>query len=211
MEKSFTKEDSLNIINNMILQARNNYKKGAGMYGIFWGYFIAFLSLLDFVLLHWLPTVGIASSKANLVWYLTLPVAIIYFVYIRIQNRKALVKTHIDRIVNHIWIAFCISCFMFILVLNIYIIYFKASSAALLITPVILLLLGLAQFASASVLKFKLFFYASVVFWLGSCISIISLILFQRGDIQFIILAICMLLGFCIPGHILNHKAEKYV
>jgi hypothetical protein len=32
---------------------------------------------------------------------------------------------------------------------------------------------------------------------------------FLPVDLHFLVLALCMILGFAVPGHILNHKTKK--
>lgn len=193
------------------MKARYNYLKGAGTYCIFWGYFIAFLSLLNFTLFHVFANIDISPKYASYVWLATLPVAIIYFIYIKYSSKKEIAKTHIDRVIYSIWLAFAISSFLLIFVLSFYANIFKATSTVFLITPIMLLLIGLAQFASGAALKFKTYYYAACIFWIGSVASIVFLYIFERGDLQFIIMAACMLLGFCIPGHLLNRKAKQNV
>ncbi len=212
MEKSFTEQDSLRIINEMIAQAQNNYRKGAGSYSIFWGYFIAGLAILHLVLLHIFISNDVSPAYTSYVWFITFPVAVIYFIYIKAQSKKKMmVVTHIDKIISNIWIAFAVSCFTFILILYLYSYTFGINNMGYLSCPVILLLLGLAQAASAAALRFKLYYYAAGIFWVGSILSMLVLMLFNRGDIQLAIMAACMILGLCLPGHLLNRKAEQNV
>jgi len=211
MEKSFTEQDSLNVINEMISQARNNYQKGAGSYCIFWGYLIAVLSLANFVLLHLLINMDVNYNYAYYVWWLTIPAMIFYFIHAFRSSKKQLVYTHIDKIIGNSWIAFAIGCSVFLFTIYCFAYYFKMPNAFLLVTPGILTMVGLGQFISAAALRFNLYRISAAIFWLGAVLSILALLIFSRGDIQFIIMSVCMITGFCIPGHILNRKAEKNV
>jgi len=211
MENGFTEQDSLRVINQMINQARNNYRRGAGSYCIFWGYLIACLSLLNFALLHIFISNGIDASYSSYVWWVTIPIAVIYFIYVRNSGKKQIVVTHIDNIIYSIWLGFGVSCFLFLFVLNLFAHYYQAQFAVMLITPVILLLTGMGQFASGAALKFRIYFFSSGVFWLGSLLSMLLLFWVKRGDLQFIVMAVSMIFGFCVPGHLLNKKAEKNV
>lgn len=210
MEKNFTEQDSLRIINEMIDRARNRHQKGAGSYSIHWGYFIAGLAILHYLLLHLLPSYNAPIEYASYVWYLPYPIAFAYFFYIRFQKKENTASTHIGKIISSIWIGFAISCLTLILLLSLTNKYLDIN-IWFVATPIILLFLGLAQFASAAALRFKLYYFAAAIFWVGSILAIAVPLFFNCGELQPIILAISMLLGFCVPGHILNHKAQKDV
>ena len=55
MEKEFNEKEGLELINSMILTARNNLQKGMGSIFLLWGYLIAFISILILILLITLP------------------------------------------------------------------------------------------------------------------------------------------------------------
>lgn len=211
MGKEFTEQDSLRVINEMINQARNNFRKGAGSYSIFWGYFIAGIAIMNLILLHIFTNNDINTNYAGYTWWITFPTGIIYFFYAKNKAKQSIVATHIDRIIAAIWIAFAISCFVFIIVLSLCTSNYETRYMGLIITPTILLLLGMGQFISATALKFKFYFYAAGIFWLGSILCIILSAWTGKGEIHYIVLAICMILGFCIPGHMLNKKAKGNV
>ncbi|WP_101688193.1 hypothetical protein [Dysgonomonas massiliensis] len=213
METNFSEQNSLNLISEMIMQARSNYRKGAGSYCIFWGYFIAALAIINFGLLHYFLRCdcGINTGYASYIWLATIPTFIIYFIYVKTKAKSDIVRTHIDIIIYNTWLAFGISSFLLVLVLNLFATYFKSGNAVFLITPVMSILVGLAQFVSGQALKFKPYVYSAYIFWIGSVLCMLSLMIFDRGDLQFIIFAICMILGFSVPGHILNRKASENV
>lgn len=211
MEKNFTEQDSLKLINEMINQARNSYQKGAGSYTIFWGYFIAGICFLHFILSHIFANYGIDPAYAGNIWWIPFPAAVIYYFYARSKAKNKIVTTHINKLISSIWIAFAISCLVFIAVLLLTVSYFDTRYMGMVNVPVILLLLGMGQFISAVGLKVKSFFYAAGIFWLGSILCIILSIFTGTAQIHVIVMGVCMLLGFCVPGHILNKKAKENV
>jgi len=207
MEKNFNEQDSLKLINEMISQAKNNIQTASASSFIFWGYTVSITALLNFILMHTLENPNMSFH----IWWLMIPATIISLVMERNRERKALVKTHLDSIVSYIWLGFLISNISLLITAFGLVLIIKTWSIALVITPIILTLMGLAQFATAAVCKYKPFYYSAVIFWVGTILCMLSLLILERGDIQFIILALCLILGFSVPGHILNHKAKQNV
>jgi hypothetical protein len=202
--KILTEQESLSIINEMIHQTREYFQKGAANISIFWGYHIAAIALLNFILLQ-IPDIARYSYS---VWFLTIPGI---FVSIFISHKKnILVKTHINTIINHIWIAFGVSTFIFIGILYITASAVTIPALPIIITPVILTMMGIAQYATAAACKFKLYIYSAMIFWAGALICAFTYFT-DRSDYQFIVMAVCMIAGLVIPGHILNSKADKDV
>ena len=202
--KILTEQESLSIINEMIHQTREYFQKGAANISIFWGYYIATIALLNFILLQ-IPDIARYSYSG---WLLTIPGI---FVSILISRKKnILVKTHINTIISHIWIAFGVSAFIFIGILYITASAVTIPALPIIITPVILTMMGIAQYATAAACKFKLYVYSAMIFWAGALICTFTYFT-DRSDYQFIVMAVCMIAGLVIPGHILNSKADKDV
>jgi hypothetical protein len=206
METNFNEKESLRIINEMITQAQNNFRIGAADPSIFCGYFVASVAMLNFVLLYILENPLVSFH----VWWLMIPMVSVSRWIGRINAKKAGVRTHIDKIVTAIWSAFPISSAFFLLVIFWGNYYFQTYHFNLLITPVILIFNGMAQFVTARALRMKSYLYASFLFWAGSlaCIWVFAI---DAGQFQFVILAICTVFGLAVPGHILNKKAKEHV
>jgi hypothetical protein len=83
--------------------------------------------------------------------------------------------------------------------------------AALLITPVIMLITGLVEFGMAKICRYRPFFWGAVVFWSGSLLCMFTYCVLNQGDLHFLILAACMIAGFVIPGYQLNKSVKKNV
>ena len=107
METKLTEQESLAIINEMIVRARNNVQKGSATNIIYNGYAVAAVSILNFILLYLLP--GKYEHYSFNVWWLMLPSGIINHFLERKIDRSAIVKTQIDGIISAIWKAFGIS------------------------------------------------------------------------------------------------------
>lgn len=207
MKKNFNEQDSLKLINEMITQARNNFRIGMGDGIIFWGYVIAILALFEFIL----KCVIVPAYHAYWVWAFTVPIFAGYFWYESKKAKQAMVVTHLDKVVGYIWLAFVFSNAIFIG--SIIFISYKWSTPLLFlfIKPVIMILVGLSLFITGKIYRFKPYVYGACFFWLGSILCVLLRAYFNDGDYGPIILSVSMIVGFVIPGHILNRKAKSNV
>jgi len=206
MEKNFTEQDGLRVINEMIVQTRNNIQKGSSDSMIFAGYFVASTALLNFILLHTLTPTYLSFWS----WLLMIPMSIGCTIISRKNAKQALVRTHVDTIVSKLWIAFTISVAIFLAIIFSFAISLNLWYITILITPVIMIMMGATQYATAITTRFKPFLTGAYVFWAGALLCLLGPILLKT-DIQFLILAVCMIIGFVIPGHTLNRKAQQNV
>ncbi|MDR0825483.1 MAG: hypothetical protein LBN74_10345 [Prevotella sp.] len=206
MENNFTEQDSLKVINEMISQARNNFQNRNVTPAIFCGYVVAATAFANFALLHTLEN----PVQSFWIWLVMIPMVIISSAISRKYKKQVMVKTHIDKIVSYIWIAFPISVAIFLVTVYGAAFALKSDYLGVLITPVILTMMGTAQFTTSIACRFKPYFYGTLVFWAGALLCTVSY-LFGWMDLQFIILGTCAILGLCVPGHVANKKAEQNV
>ena len=208
METKLTEQESLNIINEMIIQARNNVQKGSANSMIYNGYAVAFVAVLNFILLQVLPKSELNWSFS--VWWLMIPS---YFIdlYVKRQiDRSAIVKTHIDKIISALWSGFGIStCVLLSILFSLAFMYHTWHYFAV-ITPTIMVMTAIVEFGMAKAYRYKPFFWGAVGFWIGALVCcFFTYFVLKRGDLQFIVLALCMILGFVIPGYRLNKIAKE--
>ncbi|MDR0754458.1 MAG: hypothetical protein LBF04_03625 [Prevotellaceae bacterium] len=212
MDTKFTEQESLAVISEMIRRTRNNVQKGAGTFMILWGYMVAVTALLNIVLIFILRNMSISASYSFNVWWLMLPAWIISFALKRKIDRSAIVKTHIDNIISSVWKAFGISSVIFLLII------FGLSYSLqehthffYLINPILILITGIGEFITAKVCRFRPFLHGAVAMWTGSLACALTVVLFGGNGVlvQFVILAVCMIAGFVIPGYKLNKLAEE--
>lgn len=203
METNFNEKDSLRVINEMIAQAQNNFRKGFADPSIFSGYVVAFTALLNFVLLYVLARPAMAFQ----VWWLMVPMVFISKFIGRRNATKALVRTQVERLISTIWTAHLIACVIVLLLILSANKMLGVQYFSLLITPTILTFTGMAQFISAKAIRLKAYYYGSFVYWAGAlaCMGVCALNMWKY---QFVILALCSILGLALPGHILNKKAK---
>ena len=203
MEKDLTTQKSLSIINEMILQARNNFQQKSATKSIIAGYCVAAVALLNFALLFILPH----PQYSFHIWWLMIPMSIVLTVIDRKNDRKKIVKTHIDSVIGKMWGAFGYSVIATLLVIFVSVFTFQSWTITAIITPSILILTGLAQYTTGAAFRFRPYTYGGIVFWIGALLTVGTYCI-GKSEIQFIILALCMILGFVIPGYKANKKGE---
>jgi hypothetical protein len=211
MDTNLTEQQSLDVITEMINRAQNNIKKGSGNYMIFWGLLVAFTASLNIVLIAVLEN----PNQSFMVWWLMVPGEIISLLMERKQKREAIVKTHIDYIISAVWKGFLLSTIIFILLVFAVSYAGKTYEYFRMINPVILLLIGIAEFVTAKACRYKPFLYGAVAVWTGTLACMFAMILatdpWRLTSVQFVIMAICMIISFVIPGFQLNKKAKEHV
>lgn len=207
MEKKFTEEDSLRLINEMIAQVNSNIQKGAASTMILSGYSVAITAIINIILMHILPD----PNMSFWIWSLMILLPIGDRIMNKRKDKESIVRTHIDRIIGHTWGAFgCATAVLFVVIFGL-VYAFQTWVFTALFTPIILTMMGIAQYTTAVASKFRPFYWGVIAFWLGAVLCVVSIIFIRNADIQFIILAVCTIIGFVIPGHILNSKAKNNV
>ncbi len=183
-------QQNLDLIANMIRTAQRRFYDDSPYY-ILWGSAVFIASIVQYFLM-------LSSYIQNGIgWVILIPAAlIVQFFLIKKQKKKEKLKTHIENLMNNMWIAFGVTLFI-ILTFS-----FKLGANTF---PIILCLYALSTFVSGSAFKIKVFIFGSIVCW---ALAIVSF--FISIHIQLLLLAAGVLFAFIIPGIILrvNEKAE---
>lgn len=197
MEKNrFTELDSFNVINEMINTARGNLRKGAGKYFILWGYIVVITSLVHFFINK--LNISNASQSGN-IWLVSFVLGIIFSIIFIVRDRKtSIVQTYTDKIVGYTWVGFVFSI--------IFIGFFLNGKYGLFIYPAITFMYTFALYISGAAYKFKWMFI-----FVG--ISFVCTVLYKFIPTAYypLPMAVAILGGNIISGHILNYKAKKHV
>ena len=196
MESNFNHEQSLTLINEMIHRARNNFNVRGESF-IFWGYLTAAIAVAQSILLN-IQNLPVDSAC---VWFLMIPALVPGYFIERRSRRKTLAKTHIDRIAGMIWAGFFISVIVFSAVIHTVALKTGLWNVYLTNIPAMITMYGMGLFITAGVLRFKIWYAFAAFCWMGAIACI-----FSPFDVQFLIFALCMLVGMALPGHILNRK-----
>lgn len=212
-QRKFTEQESLAVISEMISRARNNVQKGAGTHMIFWGYMVAVTALLNIALVYILASMSIQVQYSFNVWWIMAPAWIVSFVLEKKIDRSAIVKSHIDSFISATWNAFEISVIIFLLIVFGLSYFLKEyNHFFFLINPIIILMVGLGEYVTSKICRFRPFMHGAIAMWTGSLTGVLAIIFFKDGHgvlVQFVILAICMIIGFVIPGYKLNKSAKE--
>jgi hypothetical protein len=212
MEKEFNEQESLKLIADMITQARERFQKRNGHSILLWGYSIAILALANFVLL--LALEGGAKVYSYYVWCATVPLFVVNYMNEARKAGKTQVRNYVDNLIGYVWLAFFISCVVIITSVFAFAGMFEAYHGKvvfLLINPLIMGITGLCLFINGKAYRFPPFAYGAVAFWAGSLLSVAVLAASTEPGLQFLLLTLCVLVGFILPGHRLNRKVKQDV
>ncbi|NQZ77034.1 MAG: hypothetical protein HRT61_13165 [Ekhidna sp.] len=188
-EKQLSKEESLELITNMIGQAKRNVAKGGSFYFLLWGWVVALANLG-----HYLIEKFSWYEHPYIVWILMIPAMIITMIHSARRDRNAKVVSHYDKVYTHLWMAVFIA--IIVLLFSMHRLDFNHNA-------VILLFSGLATYLSGFLLKFKPLILG------GIALGVSALIAFNVSvNDQYLVASIALILGYLIPGYLLK-KAES--
>ena len=200
MDTNFNHEQSLTLINEMIQRAQNNVKKGKTYATILMGYVVAAAAVTQCVLIHTLKN----PNQSFLIWLVIIPTVVAGLFIERRDKREKMVKTHIDKIGDMVWVGYGIASFVFLAVLFTVLFRLETSAIFQLATPVVLIMLGMLQFILSCTFRRKIWYLYAACYWGGAVTCA-----FLSADVHLIVFAVCILLGFVMPGHILIHQIKK--
>lgn len=187
-EKQFSESESMMVIQRMIATAKNELIDDS-FYFMFWGWIVFAASLGHYLLWQ------VGFSAPYIVWLLMPLGVIITFFYGKRQHKDQPVKTYVDEVMKYVLIAFGVSLaitlsFQSKLGLNTY--------------PMVMMIYAVLLFVSGGSIRFRPLIIGGIINWL---IGIAAF--FVSFDIQLLMLAGAVLLGFIIPGHMLKSKVQK--
>jgi hypothetical protein len=186
-EKELTGEESLQIISEMIAAAKTGIRDD-GFFYLLWGWLVFSSSISQYILLY-----GLHSEYNILPWLILMPLGgVVSSIYGRKLKRKKKVKTFLDQFMGYALIAFLVSLFSVLFLMNVT----KSPTVAY---PLIMMVYGAWLFISGGALKFKPLMIGGCINWILSIAA-----MFVDFQWQLLILALAVLLGYIIPGHMLK-------
>lgn len=105
-ERKLNEKESLELIAQMIQNTKNRLETNCGMPFLFWGYTTLFVSLLV-----WFLVVTTGNYYWQYLWFL-LPIIAGTGTYLSTRNQQPGIKTHLDKVINYIWLVFGITGFL---------------------------------------------------------------------------------------------------
>ena len=213
-EKKLTEKESLDLIAQMINKAKNAYHE-TGIGAMMWGSVIAVCALVKLSELQF-------HFRLPFDIYLLALVAIIPQIFITIKEKKEKkVKSYDDVFMDSLWLAFGISIFLIILIIN----NIYSGFNPLLedykrlpghrvdwvdlqfseyVSPLFLLLYGFPTFVTGATCKFKPMLWGGILCWVCCIISI-----YTSLKIDFLLTAFSAVFAWLIPGILMEKDYRK--
>lgn len=188
-EKQLTREESLQLITQMISKAKNDYED-TGIAALMWGSIITFCGLITFANYWW------KISWLGNVWWLP-AIAIIPQLMISNNERKSKkFKTHHDDAMGGIWLGFAIALFL----LSFYISLYNIPNS----NSLFIIIYGIPTFATGFARRFKPMIIGGIACWL---IAIAAM--YISFPYTMLLTAAAAQLAWFIPGLILRSRYRK--
>ncbi|MEL6536116.1 MAG: hypothetical protein AAFQ98_11925 [Bacteroidota bacterium] len=182
-------EDSLRLISSMIETARKQIGDN-GFHLLLWGWVTIILSLL-----HYGINVYTEYPHPYVAWFLTLPAALVSFIYGYRRGKRTKVTTYTDRLMVWVWVTVIVSIVISLCFLS----YLNFQAV-----PIILLFAGNATFITGWMLRFRPVILGGIALWLGAVIAF----LVPPAE-QLLVEAIAIAFGYLIPGYFLRAHYKK--
>ena len=188
MKDELTREQSLQIIESMIGNARKNIVDN-GFSWLLWGSLIFLASLATFFLIE------NKSENTFMAWNAFGLFAIIMLLYNVIRPKKKKVKTYVDDLLKYVNIGFTICLFIIIFSINISVGPNNGFGYFLMLYAFLMLIQGGAM-------KFKPLIFGAIINWIG------ALAIFYNTELKYdmLITAAAVFIGYLIPGFILAQQ-----
>jgi hypothetical protein len=188
---SMTAQQSLDIITSMIRQTKANVSKNS-FYFLLWGWTIALANIGVYLAIRFEM-----FDNPTMIFAVTIPAAIVTAIYGARQGRTATASTLLDSINMWLWVCFGVTCFTLV--------YF-GSRINWQINPIIITCCAGPTFVTGIMLRFRPLVIGGVAFWLfGMACFLVS------TELQFLIAAIAVVIGYIVPGHMLRQSEGRHV
>jgi Flp pilus assembly protein TadB len=190
-EKPMTEQDSLQLIQQMILTARNEHKEN-GLGWIVWGWILIFCASFQYIVIQFNLYI-----KGQWIWYTPFVLGVLFMVYLGRKNKKNNeVKTYSKTLLTKIMNGFFISLTVMIIM------SYKMHQNSL---PFFLTLYAFWMFIYGSAISFKPLIYGACINWFAALL--ITFIDFDQHVLLVMIGAV--LFGYLVPGYMLQHANKK--
>jgi general stress protein CsbA len=189
-KENLTAQQSLDIITQMIQQAKGNARRNA-FHFLLWGWVVVIANMGMYTLwqLHY--------PAPYVVWIITIPAMAISIYKGYSDHRKEQTTTHFDRISGWLWCGFALCAATIV---------FFGSKVNYMINPLIMVISMIPTLVSGVVLRFKPLIAGGLFFWAFGIVSFIV-----PPHLQNIVSAVAIVCGYLIPGYMLRSKKEENV
>ncbi len=190
-EKNLTHEESIQIINSMILTARNHYYEN-GLSAILWGV----TNVVCFVLAYLMSAVKGFSFPFN-PFFLMGITFVLQLYFDRKERKYRTAKTYAGEMNKYVWLTFGIAVLILTIAGGI-------ADIGYIVLPLLLLLFGMPTFITGCMNKFSPFIIGGIICWLLCIVT-----LFYKSHETYLLVAAGAVAAWVIPGFILRAPFNK--
>ncbi|MEO6254637.1 MAG: hypothetical protein ABIO79_15100 [Ferruginibacter sp.] len=192
-DQQLSKEKSLEIIHQMINQAKTNITD-SGLSWLLWGTMIILASLSTFFFMH------IGADNIFLGWNIFGLVTIILLLYDVFRPKKKLVRTYVGDLMKFVDLGFIISLFTIIFAINVAV---SANSGF----GFFLMIFAFFMLVKGGSVKSRSLMVGAAVNWAGA----IAMFINKEFKYDMLIMAGAVLIGYIIPGILLwlDHRRSN--
>ena len=185
-EEQLSETESLALIQRMISTVKEELEDDS-FYFLIWGWMVFIASVMQYVLMK------MDVSYNYIGWAILMPAGgVITMIYSYQHEKQKRVRTYIDDVMKYVLISFLVSLFV---------VLFFMSKLQLNTYLMVLMIYGMWLYVSGSAIKFKPLIIGGIINWILCIVSF-----FFTFDMQLLILATAVLLGYIIPGHLLKNE-----
>ncbi len=189
-DKPISGEESLQIINQMIGEAKRSYIT-TGLASIVWGALIFICGMVTWAQIHYNFSIGFD------IWLLLFVALVVQIIFSVKQTKIKNFKTRLEGTINAVWTTFGI-CIMLITVYQNVIPNVPHSIFLYLV------LYGMPTFITGMAVKFYPMIIGGIICWVMAIIS-----LFTGTEVNFLLMAISGVIAWLIPGIILWRRYSQ--
>jgi len=179
---------SLQIIQAMIDKAKDNLRHNS-FYFLLWGWLVFLCAIAEFILIEYTSV-----KKHSIVWNLMLVGAVATIVYSIKKERSKHVRSYLEETMKYFGISLGILYASFAFIFGHYDLWAFAF-------PVYILVYAFACFFMGSVMRFRFLQLGGL-----ACLPLMILSVYVTFQWQLLLLALAVLIGYIIPGHMLKKQ-----
>lgn len=184
---------NIQLIKDMMQTSRGEVKDN-GVFFLFWGWLVFIAAATQLIIIQ----MGY-PEQSGWPWAILMPAGGIASAFLaRKQKNTTRVKTWFDNVTFYLWWAFGV-----VLAITLFLMFQRQIN----LMPIVIALYGLGLFVTGGLLQFRPLIIGGIISWVIS----ITGIFFYDNYTAIWLVALAVLLGYIIPGHMLRSKFLKDV
>lgn len=184
-----THQQSIELITQMIGNAKKNLARGGSFYFLLWGAVVAAANFIIYYLINFTDV-----TNWYYVWLITIPAIPATIIYARRKATKATVKGPIDHLYGQIWIGVFIA-------MVITLVFMAEINYA--INPIMLIYSGIGTYITGRLSRFQPLVIGAFILW----VSAIGVFLTPVNH-QFLVAGFGIIAGYVVPGLMLRNQEQ---